>query len=81
LSFSWKTEKEIAIAIAIRRARILAGGASPESMANPDFKIQHPDWVRDANNKNFTQMDKIVREGVLKQQKIAMDRRAKYAGK
>jgi len=73
--FSWKQAKLDAIAIKIRRAKTMAINAS-----NPDFKIKHPDWVRDAQKKDFTMLEKVVKEQMEKKQKKAMDRRVKRGG-
>jgi len=75
--FSYKRMKEIAIEIKIRRAMTMAKQATP----NTDFKIRHPDWVRDAQNNNYINLKKVVREEIEKKQQIALDRRAKIAGK
>ncbi len=79
MAFSWVKFIEATKRNKVRRARTLAGGASPESMANPDMKLAHPDWVRDANNKNFVSMDKLVKEKLDMYFKRQMDRRKKIA--
>ncbi len=76
MTFSWKQAKLDAIAIKIRRARTMAINAS-----NPEFKLQHPDWIRDAQSKNFTLLDKKVKEATEKYQALAQARRDKRAGK
>ena len=75
--FSHKRMREIAIATKIRRAITMASKKYP----NKDFKAQHPDWVRDAQNKNFTNLTKIIKDEVQKKQQRALDRRDKIAGK
>ena len=77
--FSWEEAKKRTIEKAISRAHILSGGMSPESLANPEFKIVHPDWVSQATSKQFTVMDKTIKLELEKYQKRALDRRAKYA--
>ncbi len=76
MSFSWETMKKTAIDTKIRRAKTMAIVGS-----NPDFKLAHPDWVRDAQTKNFTILIKKVREDAIKQQEVAMRRRLKLVGK
>ncbi len=73
--FSWKTEKEKAIEHKIRRAITMAKGG------NPDYAIQHPDEVRDAQNKQFTSLRKRVREQTLKAQNASELRARKLVGK
>ncbi len=60
------------------RAKVMSGGMKKEAMPNPDFAIQHPDWVRDAMS-NPTPMNVKIKEKVLKYQKAAMDRRLRFA--
>ncbi len=74
--FSWKQAKIDAINIKIERAITMA-----KSATNPTFKLQHPDWVRDAQKDDFTLLKKVVREQTEKRQKAAMDRRVKRGGK
>jgi len=74
--FSWKKAKLDAIATKIRRAKTMAIAGN-----NPDIKLSHPDWVRDAQSKNFTQLVKEVKEKVEKFQQTAMNRRDKRSGK
>ncbi len=74
--YSHKQDKIDAIKVKIRRARTMAIAGS-----NPDFKLSHPDWVRDAQSKNFTQLEKIVKEQCDKYAQRAQQRRDKRAGK
>ncbi len=76
MSFSWKQAKQDAIAIKIRRAITQA-----KSGTNPSFKLQHPDWVRDAVKDDYTLLKKQVRDQMEKRQKSVMDRRVKRGGK
>jgi len=75
--FSWKDMKERAIQVKIERAMTMA----KKKDVNPDFKLQHPDWVSQAQNNNFTDLKKKVRQMVENQQAIAMARRTKVARK
>lgn len=74
--FSWIQEIKDAKKVKQRRARTMA-----ISGANPDFSIKHPDWVRDAKQKNFTAMDKKIGEEFDKQQERLKRRVEKYARK
>ncbi len=76
MGFSWKQAKIDAVDVKIRRAITMANAAS-----NPDFKMQHPDWVRDAQNKNYTNLKKVVKEKCEKYQQKAQARRDKRSGK
>ncbi len=76
MSFSWKQAKIDAIETKIRRAITMANNGN-----NPTFKLQHPDWVRDAQTKNYTQLKKQVKEQMEKRQNAVMDRRVKRGGK
>lgn len=49
--------------------------------SNPDFKTAHPDWVRDAAKKQFTDLTVKVKNQVVKEQTQALNRRAKLGGK
>ncbi len=73
--FSWDRMKETAIQLKIERAITMA----QKKNVNPDFKIQHPDWVAQAQNNDFIDLKKKVRALIEKQQKTAMDRRFKIA--
>ncbi len=75
MSFSHKQAKIDAVAIKIRRAMTMA-----KSATNPTFKLEHPDWVRDAQKDDYTLLKKQVKELIEKKQKHAMDRRVKRGG-
>ncbi len=75
MAFSHKANAERALATQIRRAKTMALSAT-----NPTFKIQHPDWVRDAQKKDFTLLTKVVTESVTKMQKLARTRRERLHG-
>ncbi len=72
MSFSWKQDKKDAIEMKIRNAIAMA-----DSATNPTFKLEHPDWVRDAQKKDYTLLKKQVKDLTEKNQKRAMDRRIK----
>ncbi len=76
MGFSWEQAKINAVAVKIRRAKTMA-----LSGENPDFKLKHPDWVRDAQTKNFTILNKKVKEEAEKYQQTYARRRLKLVGK
>ncbi len=71
MGFSWKQAKIDAIATQIRRAKTMALKSNP----NTDFQLQHPDWIREAQSNNFTQLTKQITEKVKARQKLAEDRK------
>ncbi len=73
--FSWKAIKKEAIRIKIERAMTMA----KHKNVNPDFAIQHPEWVREAQNNNYTDLKKKVTEVIERQQAQAQARRDKIA--
>ncbi len=73
--FSWKQEKLNAIDIKIQRAITMA-----KSGTNTDFRIQHPDWVRDAQKDDFTKLKIDVKARIEKYQDDTIRRRLKIAG-
>ncbi len=75
--FSWKQAKIDAVKIKIRRAETMA----KKKNSNPDFAIQHPEWIKQAQNNNFTELRIQVAKLVEKQQATAMARRLKVARK
>ncbi len=74
--FSWTNAKKNAIDTKVRRAKTMATVGQ-----NSDFKLQHPDWVRDAQQKNFTALVKKVTEQTKKKQDEHAARRLKLVGK
>ncbi len=76
MAFSWDQTKKDAIAMKVRRAVTMAKVGK-----NTDFKLAHPDWVRDAQNKNYIDLKKKVTDSVVKRQELAMARRQKLVGK
>ncbi len=74
--FSWKQMKIEAVDMKIRRAITQSNSAT-----NPEFKKDHPDWVRDAQKKDYTLLKTKVKEKALKYQLFAQARRDKRAGK
>ncbi len=77
MSFSWKKAKEDAIKLKIQRAIIMAS----KKDVNPDFAIEHPDWVRQAQENKFTDLRAKVRLKVEKEQERAQARRDKLVRK
>ncbi len=75
MAYSHVQFKENAIIVKIRRAKTMANAGN-----NPDFKLQHPDWVRDAQNKNYTSLIKKVTDDTKKRQEIYIRRRLKLVG-
>ncbi len=76
MAFSWEKLKERAIEKKISRAITMAKVGT-----NNDFRILHPDWIREAQNKQFSNLKKQVRDAVEKQQAVYMARRVKLGGK
>ncbi len=76
MPFSWEKAKKQAIDIKIRRAITMARAGT-----NDDFKILHPDWVRDAQSGKFIDLKLKVKQKVEKTQELAIKRREKIAGK
>ncbi len=72
--FSWKEMMIIAQDIKVRRAHSMI-------LNNPSYRLQHPDWARDAEKKQYTIMDKQIRELTKKRQEEAFARRVKFFGK
>jgi len=75
MGFSWKQLQIEAILAEIRRNKTMSINAS-----NPDFKLRHPDWIRDAQNKNFTQLVKDTTKVMQAKQHLALDRKLKTHG-
>ncbi len=69
--------KEEAIKIKIRRAMTMAA----KKEVNPDFAILHPDWVRQAQQNNYTDLKAKVKLQVEKDQERAQARRDKLVRK
>ncbi len=74
--YSHVEAKKSAIKTKIRRAVTMAKAGK-----NSDFKIAHPDWVRDATKKDFTDLIKKITDKELKYQEFALKRRDKLGGK
>ncbi len=70
--FSWKQSKIDTVNTKIRRAMTMA-----KSATNPTFKLEHPDWVRDAAKGDYTLLKKVVKEQTELRQHQSMDRRIK----
>ncbi len=80
MGFSWVAAKEKAVAKKLYRAKIMSGGVKKEQQGHPDWVINHAEWVRDANS-NPTNMQKIVKDKIIKAQELAISRRNKRVGK
>ncbi len=76
-NFNWKLMRELAIKMKVERAITQVQGDNP----NPDIAIKHPEWIRAAQNKNYTELTKSVTEQVKRAQAEAIRRRNKHAGK
>ncbi len=74
MPFSWDQLKKQVVQDKIDRAIIMAKNGT-----NPDFKILHPDWVRDAQSKNFTDLRIKITKDIEKRQEKAILRRQKNA--
>ncbi len=73
--FSWEKYKANVIKNEIARAMTQAKRGSAQD------KLDHPDWVREAQNNNYMNLKKVVREKFEKYQEDALLRRLKRAGK
>ena len=75
LPFSWDNYKkrmiEHEVEVSIQRAK----------RGSAEDKRLHPDWVRDAQKKDFTMLTKQVRESIAKYHADALTRRLKRHGK
>lgn len=76
MAFSRKKSLEDALATKIQRAIIMSKG-----QVNSDFDKNHPDWVRDAQSKNYTQLIKKVTEDHKQFIQNYRDRQVKKYGK
>ncbi len=75
MAFSRAKLLERALAIKIDRNITLAKAGN-----NSDFKLAHPDWVREAQQKNYIMLKKVTTELVQKHQSDALKRRQKLIG-
>ncbi len=75
--FNWKMMREIAIKIKVERAIAMVQGDNP----NSDMAIKHPEWVRAAQQKNYTELTKKITEQTKRAQDEALRRRNKVARK
>ncbi len=75
--FSHKRMAEDAIKIKIRRAISMVKGDNP----NKDMAIRHPEWIRAAQQKNYTELIKDITLKTKKFQENTLRRRDKTAGK
>ncbi len=62
MTFSWIQAKKDAIAIKQRRSRTQA------KAGHTDMKLKHPDWCRDANQGQYTILNKSIKEETEKKQ-------------
>ncbi len=76
MTFSWDKIKAKAIEHKIRRAKTMARVSN-----NDDFRIEHPQWIKDAQVKKYTELEIKIRDKVLRYQGKAIKRRDKLAGK
>ncbi len=75
MSFSWKKIKQEAIDIKVRRAITQVQGDNP----NQDVAVKHPQWIKQAQSKNYDELKKSVTELIERKQAQAMARRKKNA--
>ncbi len=75
--FSWKTEKELAIKTKVRRAITQVQGDNP----NKDIAIRHPEWIKQAQSKQYTELTKSITDSVQRAQDRVQARRDMIAGK
>ncbi len=76
MSFSWDQAKQYAIETKVRRAIIMSQGN-----INSDCDVLHPDWVKQAQTKNYIDLKKKITEKVKRKQDLTMKRRHKLVGK
>ncbi len=76
MAFSREQDKKNAIAMAIRQAK-----AQVQGEAKNDTAFSHPDWVRDAVLKKYTQLTIDVTKQMKDYQEMAIKRRLKRVGK
>ncbi len=71
--FSWKDFKKEVVNVKIARAITMA----EKKNVNPDFAIAHPDWVKQAQSRDFVDLKRKIKEQVERYQAIALARRKK----
>ncbi len=69
MAFSWNEFLKKALQHKINRNISLTRGQK-----NKDFDKDHPDWIRDATSKNYTQMKKKIKEDFEKHQLNRLER-------
>jgi len=77
MGYSHKAFAEEALKVKIRRAITMVQGDNP----NPDIALKHPEWVRAAQNKNYTELTKEITQKVKAVQDEVIKRRNRFAGK
>ncbi len=75
MGFSWKQAKIDAVDIKIRRAITMVQGDNP----NPDIAVRHPEWIKQAQQKQYTELKNSVEDLIKREQNQAMIRRKKNA--
>lgn len=75
--FSWKKARNDVLNLRLRQRKILARGGA---VVNADFARKHPDWVRDAQNKQYTVLEKVTKDEFAKQWKEYDDRQNRIYG-
>ncbi len=75
--YSHKEMIDRALKIKIRRAITMVQGDNP----NSDIAVQHPEWVRAAQQKNYLELTKSVTQKFKQYQDRVTKRRMKFAGK
>jgi hypothetical protein len=71
MTFSWRKSMEQTIQDKITRAKIQA------KAGHPDFKMDHPDECRDANQNNYTKLTKRITDDIKTKQKLQQQREEK----
>ncbi len=74
MPFSWAIKLKRAEEIKIRRAKTLA------KQGDVEIKLRHPQWVINAQQNNYVELTKSVKEDIQRAQKTSLDRRVKLAG-
>ncbi len=73
MEFSWEKARADTIENKIRRAKTMA-----KSGLNKDFKIAHTDWVSQAQQNNYKDLEVKIRALMIKKQNAALDRRQRF---
>ncbi len=79
--FSRVQARQDAVKLKIRRAMIQAKNPVSSDGTKNDFGVKFPSEVKEAQNKNYVNLTKRIKESVERYQANALLRRKKLAGK